>query len=346
MKAFCLRANEIDGTSTDGAIVAYYCELDPCGAQACQSAALNVAWRQNVHRSVLRHAESDGERRALTGGQDGAAAIHGRPGKGAVTSLLASCGRPLLGSHQRKLLSQNKLEIREIGISEPKQGAAVVARLARNVFDMADTADRSNTADGQTVKTFMAAVCFMDTMNYFEKDLGAAGTALLAEAKIKREHAAYRASVIAKALKSGTPVPPPKGESGDSAGVDDLDSLFASMPSVPGTAGGGAGAATPGLGLPPPPLSAPYTTPAPAAAPPPAAAPAQPPAFVAPAPTAAAPAVTAGAVSVAQQQAAQHHAKKAEQALKVTYPALPLPQMLGPHAPLSAADSTQAVYLT
>ncbi len=26
MKSFCLRANEIDGTSTDGAIVAYYCE--------------------------------------------------------------------------------------------------------------------------------------------------------------------------------------------------------------------------------------------------------------------------------------------------------------------------------
>ena len=135
--------------------------------------------------------------------------------------------------------SQNKLEIREIGITEPKQGATVVARYARNVFDMADTADRSNTADGQTVKAFMAAVCFMDTMNYFQKELGEAGAGLLAECKIKQQHAAYRAGVIHKALKAGTPIPPPKGESGDA--VADLDSMFASLPALPGTTGGGAG---------------------------------------------------------------------------------------------------------
>ena len=114
----------------------------------------------------------------------------------------------------------------------------MVARFARNVFDMADMADRSNTADGQTVKAFMAAVCFMETMNYFQKELGDAGAALLAEAKIKQQYAAYRANVIHKALKAGTPVPPPNGESGD-AGAD-LDSMFASMPPVPGAGGGGA----------------------------------------------------------------------------------------------------------
>jgi hypothetical protein len=177
--------------------------------------------------------------------------------------------------------TQNKDEIREIGISEPKQGAAVVARFARNVFDMADTADRSNTADAQTVKTFMAAVCFLDTVNYFRTDLGDAGAALLTEVEIKRKHAAYRASVIAKALKAGTAVPPPKGESGD-AGMDDLDldSMFASLPPPPGSGGGAAGGgaggyggvAAGGLGLPPPALApARYMPPAPAPAPAPAA---------------------------------------------------------------------------
>jgi hypothetical protein len=222
--------------------------------------------------------------------------------------------------------TQNKDEIREIGISEPKQGAAVVARFARNVFDMADTADRSNTADAQTVKTFMAAVCFLDTVNYFRTDLGDAGAALLTEVEIKRKHAAYRASVIAKALKAGTAVPPPKGESGD-AGMDDLDSMFASMPPPPGSGGGAAGGgaggygggAAGGLGLPPPaPAPAPYMPPAPAPAP----APAAPPAFAAPAPMAASPAVTGGAVSAAQQAQAQKHAKSAEQALKVRSPPL------------------------
>ena len=224
--------------------------------------------------------------------------------------------------------TQNKDEIREIGISEPKQGAAVVARFARNVFDMADTADRSNTADAQTVKTFMAAVCFLDTVNYFRTDLGDAGAALLAEVEIKRKHAAYRASVIAKALKAGTAVPPPKGESGD-AGMDDLDldSMFASLPPPPGSGGGAAGGgaggygggAAGGLGLPPPaPAPAPYMPPAPAPAP----APAAPPAFAAPAPMAASPAVTGGAVSAAQQAQAQKHAKSAEQALKVRSPPL------------------------
>lgn len=195
----------------------------------------------------------------------------------------------------------------------------MVARYARNVFDHADTADRSNTADGHTVKAFMAAVCFMDTMNYFQKELGDAGAALLAEAKIKREHALYRANVIAKALKAGTPVPPPKGESGD-AGAD-LDSMFASMPAVPGASAGAAGGAAAGLGLPPPaPAPAPYTAPAPAPymPPAPAPAPAPPPSFAAPAPMAAAPAVAAGVVSAAQQQEAQRHAKLAEQALKVS----------------------------
>ena len=86
------------------------------------------------------------------------------------------------------MLSQNKVEVQEIGISTPKQGAAVVAKYARNVFDQADTADRSNTADGHTVKAFMAAVCFMDTMNYFQKELGEAGAGLLAECKIKQQH--------------------------------------------------------------------------------------------------------------------------------------------------------------
>lgn len=204
----------------------------------------------------------------------------------------------------------------------------MVARYARNVFDMADTADRSNTADGQTVKAFMAAVCFMDTMNYFQKELGEAGAGLLAECKIKQQHAAYRAGVIHKALKAGTPIPPPKGESGDA--VADLDSMFASLPALPGTTGGVAGGgvfgATAGLGLPPPaPAPAPYTAPAPAPYVAPAPAPA--PSFVVPA---ASPAVTAGAVSVAQQQQAQRHAQAAAHALQVSQQASHAPRMTGP----------------
>ncbi len=192
----------------------------------------------------------------------------------------------------------------------------MVARYARNVFDMADTADRSNTADGQTVKAFMAAVCFMDTMNYFQKELGAAGAGLLAECKIKQQHAAYRAGVIHKALKAGTPIPPPKGESGDA--VADLDSMFASLPAVPGTgvgeAGGGVYGTAAGLGLPPPaPAPASYTAPAPAP-------------YVAPQP---APAVTASSVSVTQQQQAQRHAQAAAHALQVSQHPRPAPRMNG-----------------
>ena len=36
MKAFCLRANEIDGTSTEGAIVAYYCAWLCCACPLLQ----------------------------------------------------------------------------------------------------------------------------------------------------------------------------------------------------------------------------------------------------------------------------------------------------------------------
>lgn len=217
---------------------------------------------------------------------------------------------PRLASHFLRL--QNKLEIREIGITDPKQGATVCAKYARNVFDMADTADRSNTADAQTVKTFMAAVCFLDTMNYFQKELGAAGAALLAETETKRKHAAYRASVIAKALKSGEPVPPPKGDSSADA---DIDAMFAALPAPPGVGGGAAGGfAGGGLGLPPPapaPAPAPYLPPAPAPAP---YTPRQAPA---PAPVPA-PAFAAAAGGPVNEAEASRHAKFAVSALQVS----------------------------
>ena len=46
---------------------------------------------------------------------------------------------------------------REMGIENGKQGAAAVARFAKNVFSNDDLEDRSGTANEQTLRAFMAA---------------------------------------------------------------------------------------------------------------------------------------------------------------------------------------------
>ena len=52
---------------------------------------------------------------------------------------------------------QAKSAVREMGIENGKQGAAAVARFAKNVFSNADLEDRSGTANEQTLRAFMAA---------------------------------------------------------------------------------------------------------------------------------------------------------------------------------------------
>jgi len=203
-------------------------------------------------------------------------------------------------------MSQNKVEVRELGIATPAQGAAVVAKFARNVFDHADTEDRLGSPNGSTVQSLIAASVFMDSLKFFAKDLGDKGTALLQEFGMKAKFAKFRAAEIARAMKAGAPVPPRQ----DAMGAEpSLDEMFVGLPSVPSASASQAFATAP--------VPAPYTAPAPApytaSAPAPYTAPAPAP-YTAPAPVPyTAPVSAGGEISGKDQAEAQKHAKYAAQ---------------------------------
>jgi len=157
MRPFCLRAREIEGSGTEGAIVAYYCA--PPRRAAPRSARTQrrvIAGRcYGMQKAMAKGGLSKEDKMELLPIMDELEAVRPRSSPAcrrgqsvARRSWLLTRARPSL---------QAKSAVREMGIENGKQGAAAVARFAKNVFSNADLEDRSGTANEQTLRAFMAA---------------------------------------------------------------------------------------------------------------------------------------------------------------------------------------------
>jgi hypothetical protein len=88
------------------------------------------------------------------------------------------------------------------------------------VFKLADDADRAGTADKNTYKNYLAASSFLDVTTQFgelpeecDREISRSRlTSALARLKKMNKYAKWRATLIGKALTSGTPIPPPPSD--------------------------------------------------------------------------------------------------------------------------------------